>query len=170
MFESFLPYSLSSIILVYREEKGKKFVKQSFYKEFLDFDSFFEEAKYYLQDFKESLKKTKLTKIDSSFEFSYLMFSSRKVISSPILFFKENDTIANFNESEFIAMIRMFEKPIAMKALREDMKQMIFYFRFNATIVKFPTLLQRLLKNKEVESTEKLFVVKFEYKKGNEVF
>ncbi len=67
-------------------------------------------------------------------------------------------------------MINLFGKPITIKALREGMESITYYFRFNVTISKFPTLLQRLLVNKEVESIEKLFVVKFEYKKGNEVF
>lgn len=70
----------------------------------------------------------------------------------------------------FASMINLFEKPITIKALREGMKSITYHFRFNVTIIKFPTLLQRLLANKEVESVEKLLVVKFEYKKGNEVF
>lgn len=67
-------------------------------------------------------------------------------------------------------MINLFEKPITIKALREGMKSITYHFRFNVTIIKFPTLPQRLLANKAVESVEKLLVVKFEYKKGNEVF
>lgn len=171
MLKAFLPYSLDFIAILYKEAKNKKTLKQSIYKDYFDFHNFFEEVKYYLEEFKKDLSsKSRLVKVDSSFEFSYLMFSSRKIISSPILFFKENDTIANFNENEFASMINLFGKPLTIEALREGMGSITYYFRFNATIIKFPTLLQRLLANKEVESIEKLFVVKFEYKKGNEVF
>ena len=170
MLKAFLPYSLSSISIIY-EERGKKIVHKSSYEEFFDFYDFWKEVKNYLQDFKKDFfTRPKSVKIESLFEFSYLMFSPYKLVSMPIYIEKENDIIANFNENEFVSMINLFGKPITIKALREGMESITYYFRFNATIVKFPTLLQRLLANKEVESIEKLFVVKFEYKKGNEVF
>lgn len=171
MLEAFLPYSLDFITILYKEEKNKKILKQSLYKDYFDFYNFFEEVKYYLEEFKKDLSsKSRLVKVDSSFEFSFLMFSPYKLVSLPIYIEKENDIIANFNENEFTSMINLFGKPITTKALREGMMSITYYFRFNATIIKFPTLLQRLLANKEVESIEKLFVVKFEYKKDNEVF
>ena len=171
MLKAFLPYSLSSISIIYKEERGKKIVHKSSYEEFFDFYDFCKEVKNYLQDFKKDFfAKPKSVKIESLFEFSYLMFSSYKLVSLPIYIEKENDIIANFNENEFASMINLFGKPITIKALREGMESITYYFRFNVTIIKFPTLLQRLLANKEAESIEKLFVVKFEYKKGNEVF
>lgn len=171
MLEAFLPYSLSSITIIYKEEKDKETVKQSVYKELFDFYSFWKEVKNYLQDFKKDFfTKPKSVKIESLFEFSYLMFSPYKLVSLPIYIEKENDIIANFDENEFASMINLFGKPITIKALREGMESITYYFLFNATITKFPTLLQKLLANKEVEIIEKLFVVKFEYKKGNEVF
>lgn len=171
MLEAFLPYSLDFITILYKEEENKKILKQSLYKDYFDSYNFFEEVKYYLEEFKKDLSsKSRLVKVDSSFEFSFLMFSPYKLVSLPIYIEKENDIIANFNENEFVSMINLFGKPITTKALREGMESITCYFRFNVTIIKFPTLLQRLLANKEVESIEKLFVVKFEYKKGNEVF
>lgn len=171
MLKAFLPYSLSSISIIYQEERGKKIVHKSSYKELFDFYDFWKEVKNYLQDFKKDFfTKSKSVKIESLFEFSYLMFSPYKLVSLPIYIEKENDIIANFNENEFASMINLFGKSIKIKALREGMVSITYYFRFNVTIIKFPTLLQRLLANKEVESIEKLFVVKFEYKKGNEVF
>jgi len=171
MLKAFLPYSLSSISIIYQEERGRKIVHKSSYKELFDFYDFWKEVKNYLQDFKKDFfTKPKSVKIESLFEFSYLMFSPYKLVSLPIYIEKENNIIANFNENEFASMINLFGKSITIKALREGMVNITYYFRFNATIIKFPTLLQRLLANKEVESTEKLFVVKFEYKKGNEVF
>lgn len=171
MLKAFLPYSLDFITIIYEEAKNKKILKQSLYKDYFDFYNFFEEVKYYLEEFKKDLSsKSKLVKVDSSFDFSYLMFSPYKLVSLPIYIEKEKDIIANFNENEFASMINLFGKPITIKALREGMERIIYYFRFNVTIIKFPTLLQRLLANKEVESVEKLFVVKFEYKKDNEVF
>lgn len=171
MLKAFLPYSLSSISIIYQEERGKKIVHKSSYEEFFDFYDFWKEVKNYLQDFKKDFfTKPKSVKIESLFEFSYLMFASYKLVSLPIYIEKENDIIANFNENEFTSMINLFGKPITIKALREGMESITYYFRFNVTIIKFPTLLQRLLANKEVESIEKLLVVKFEYKNGNEVF
>lgn len=171
MLEAFLPYSLDFITILYKEEENKKILKQSLYKDYFDSYNFFEEVKYYLEEFKKDLSsKSRLVKVDSSFEFSFLMFSPYKLVSLPIYIEKENDIIANFNENEFVSMINLFGKPITTKALREGMESITCYFRFNVTTTKFPTLLQRLLANKEVESIEKLFVVKFEYKKGNEVF
>ena len=171
MLKAFLPYSLDFITILYKEEKNKKILKQSLYKDYFDSYNFFEEVKYYLEEFKKDLSsKSRLVKVDSSFEFSYLMFSPYKLVSLPIYIWKENDIIANFNENEFASMINLFGKPITIKALREGMENIIYYFRFNVTIIKFPTLLQRLLANKEVESIEKLFVVKFEYKKCKEAF
>lgn len=170
MLKAFLPYSLSSISIIY-EERGKKIVHKSSYEELFDFYDFWKEVKNYLQDFKKDFfTKPKSVKIESLFEFSYLMFSSYKLVSLPIYIEKENDIIANFNENEFASMINLFGKPITIKALREGVESITYYFRFNVTIIKFPTLLQRLLASKEVESIEKLFVVKFEYKKDNEVF
>ncbi|MEM0332952.1 MAG: hypothetical protein QXX30_00615 [Candidatus Aenigmatarchaeota archaeon] len=171
MLEAFLPYSLDFITILYKEEENKKILKQSLYKDYFDSYNFFEEVKYYLEEFKKDLSsKSRLVKVDSSFEFSFLMLSPYKLVSLPIYIEKENDIIANFNENEFVSMINLFGKPITTKALREGMESITCYFRFNVTIIKFPTLLQRLLANKEVESIEKLFVVRFEYKKGNEVF
>jgi len=171
MLKAFLPYSLSSISIIYTEERGKKIVHKSSYEEFFDFYDFWKEVKNYLQDFKKDFfTKPKSVKIESLFEFSYLMFSPYKLVSLPIYIWKESDIIANFNENEFASMINLFGKPITIKALREGMESITYCFRFNVTIIKFPTLLQRLLANKEVEGIEKLFVVKFEYKKGNEVF
>jgi hypothetical protein len=171
MLKTFLPYSLSSISIIYQEERGKKIVHKSSYEELFDFYDFWKEVKNYLQDFKKDFFiKPKSVKIESLFEFSYLMFSPYKLVSLPIYIEKENDIIANFNENEFASMINLFGKPITIKALREGMESITYYFRFNVTIIKLPTLLQRLLANKEAESIEKLFVVKFEYKNGNEVF
>lgn len=171
MLESFLPYSLDFIEIFYKEEKNKKILKQSQYKDYFDSYNFFKEVKYYLEEFKkDSSSKSRLVKVDSSFEFSCLMFSPYKLVSLPIFIEKENDIIANFNENEFASMINLFGKPITTEALREGIVSITYCFLFNVTIIKFPTLLQRLLANKEVESIEKLFVVKLEYKKGNEVF
>ncbi len=65
MLKAFLPYSLDFITILYKEEKNKKILKQSLYKDYFDSYNFFEEVKYYLEEFKKDLSsKSRLVKVD----------------------------------------------------------------------------------------------------------